>query len=173
MAAGATAFRGTRHITRKLGIASNLSVQPRVLVQHHRKHVQVQGTLPDPHPAVMVTECNRRRTARRQTLGPPAGASDSPHSLGAKCTILPIHRHDDPPLRHDSEPRAKGRRKRSYERPPPAYWQPGSNQRGKCLGYALGYPGSWSARYEGDPRKRWYVRDVMRKGTFYLTCKPK
>lgn len=33
------------------------------------------------------------------------------------------------------------------------------------MGYALGYPGSWSVRYEGDPKNRWYVRDVMRKAT--------
>ncbi|KAH7912045.1 hypothetical protein BJ138DRAFT_1084467 [Hygrophoropsis aurantiaca] len=59
----------------------------------------------------------------------------------------------------------KKRRKKVKERLPAAFWRPDvSIQRGKALGYALGYPGSWSARYDGDPRKQWYVRDTMRKG---------
>ncbi|OAX37616.1 hypothetical protein K503DRAFT_771316 [Rhizopogon vinicolor AM-OR11-026] len=137
--------------------------EPRI--QDDQKLVRVRGSLPDPHPAVMVTECHRHQTARTQTpTSSSPGASNSPKSLRATCTILPIDHLGGSQLHHEA--RAKAKRKRSYERPPPAYWRPDSNQRGKCMGYALGYPGSWSVRYEGDPRKRWYVRDMMRKAAF-------
>jgi hypothetical protein len=137
-------------------------IQPRV--QDDQKLIRVRGTLPVPHPAVMVTECDRHSTARMHARPSVPDASDSPHSLRATCTILPTE-HLDGAQSH-LEARAKSKRKRSYEPAPPAYWRPDSNQRGKCMGYALGYPGNWSVRYEGDPRKRWYVRDVMRNATF-------
>ncbi|KAG1747050.1 uncharacterized protein EDB91DRAFT_1115975 [Suillus paluster] len=134
-------------------------------VQDNQKAVHMRGNLPDPHPAVMVTECLRHRTARRQALRPSIlSALDSPHSLRATCICLPTVLSQDSRPHHKT--RAKAIKKRSYERPSPAYWRPASNQRGKCVGYALGYPGSWSVRYEGDPRKRWYVRDTMRKAAF-------
>ncbi|KAG0708061.1 hypothetical protein DFH29DRAFT_892815 [Suillus ampliporus] len=133
--------------------------------QHDQKVVRMKGNLPVPHPAVMLTECHRHRTARRQALTPPIlSVTDSPHSLRATCIILPTGLPEDSQSHHKA--RAKAYKKRSYERPPPAYWRPDSNQRGTCMGYALGYPGSWSVRYEGDPRKRWYVRDTMRRATF-------
>ncbi|KAG2147702.1 hypothetical protein DEU56DRAFT_785502 [Suillus clintonianus] len=145
-----------------LGASSQKYSKPSV--KDNQKVVRMRGDLPVPHPAVMVTECHRHRTARRQTLRPPIlDAIDSPHSLRATCIVLPTGLPED--SHHKTRAKAVTK-KPSFERPPPAYWRPDSHQRGKCVGYALGYPGSWSVRYEGDPRKRWYVRDTMRKAAF-------
>ncbi|KAG1875502.1 hypothetical protein DFJ58DRAFT_649852, partial [Suillus subalutaceus] len=130
-----------------------------------RLKVRNIGNLPVPHPAVMVTESHRHGTVRRQALRPPIpGAIDSPHSLRATCIVFPTASPED--LQSHKTHGKAVKKKPPYEHPPPAYWRPDSNQRGKCVGYGLGYPGSWSVRYEGDPRKRWYVRDTMRKATF-------
>ncbi|KAG2362710.1 hypothetical protein BDR07DRAFT_1406216 [Suillus spraguei] len=135
-------------------------------VQDDKKLICMRGNLPVPHPAVMVTESHRHGAVPRQALGPPLpGVIDSPHSLRATCMVFPIAFPED--SQSHLKTRAKTvKKKLSRKHPPPAYWRPDSNQRGKCVGYALGYPGSWSVRYEGDPRKRWYVRDTMRKATF-------
>ncbi|KAG1781494.1 hypothetical protein EV702DRAFT_1071163 [Suillus placidus] len=146
----------------RLDASSQKYLKP--FVQDDQKVVRMRGNLPVPHPAVIITESHRHRTVRRQTLGPPIpGAIDSPHSLRASCIVFPTSFPEDSQSHHRT--RAKAVKKPSYEHPPPAYWRPDSNQRGKCVGYGLGYPGSWSVRYEGDPRKRWYVRDTMRKAT--------
>jgi hypothetical protein len=138
----------------------------KAFVQDDHKVIRMRGNLPLPHPAVMVTESHRHRTVHRQALRPPIpGAIDSPHSSRATCIVFPTTFPED--LKSSRKTRVKTvKKKPSYEHPPPAYWRPESNQRGKCVGYGLGYPGSWSVRYEGDPRKRWYVRDTMRKATF-------
>ncbi|KAG1735812.1 hypothetical protein EDB19DRAFT_1878876 [Suillus lakei] len=146
-----------------VSVVENPSIQP--FVQDDQKVVRMSGNLPVPHPAVMVTENHRHRTVHRQALSPPLpGAIDSPHSLRATCIVLPAGLPED--SHTHSKTRAKAKKKLPYRHPPPAYWRPDSNQRGKCVGYGLGYPGSWSVRYEGDPKKRWYVRDTMRKATF-------
>lgn len=134
-------------------------------VQDDQKVIRMRGNLPVPHPVVMVSESRRHRTAGRKGLEPPVpGAIDSPHSLRATCIVFPTAFPED--LSSPHKIGVKAVKKKPYEHPLPAYWRPDSNQRGKCMGYALGYPGSWSVRYEGDPRKRWYVRDTMRKATF-------
>ncbi|KAG2058450.1 hypothetical protein BDR06DRAFT_950235 [Suillus hirtellus] len=135
-------------------------------VQDNQKVIRMKGNLPIPHPAVMVTESHRHRTVRRQAIGPTIpGAIDSPHSLRVTCIVFPTAFPEDLQPHRKTHTKAV-KKKRFYERPPPAYWRPDSDQRGQCAGYGLGYPGSWSVRYEGDPRKRWYVRDTMRKATF-------
>ncbi|KAG2158002.1 uncharacterized protein EDB93DRAFT_1122587 [Suillus bovinus] len=134
-------------------------------VQADQKVIRMRGNLPVPHPTVMVTESHRHKTARRQAMGSPIpGAIDSPHSLRATCIIFPTAYSEELQSYHKTH--AKAVKKKPYERPFPAYWRPDSNQRGKCAGYGLGYPGSWSVRYEGDLKKPWYVRDTMRKAVF-------
>ncbi|KIK37881.1 hypothetical protein CY34DRAFT_809929 [Suillus luteus UH-Slu-Lm8-n1] len=147
----------------QLGAPSQKLVKP--CVQDDQKVIRMIGNIPVPHPAMMVSESRRHRTGRRQEVGPPVpGAIDSPHSLRATCITLPTTFPEDLYSHHKT--RVKAVKKMPYEHLPPAYWRPDSNQRGKCMGYGLGYPGSWSIRYEGDPKKRWYVRDTMRKATF-------
>ncbi|KAH7928257.1 hypothetical protein BV22DRAFT_218921 [Leucogyrophana mollusca] len=121
-----------------------------------------------PPPVIMVTVEPRPPPKTR----PPGLLSENRH------TQSPPNHTQDPQTRYpvmrittqsSSSPSydstRKKRKKRTRERPPAAFWRPDATvQQGKALGYALGYPGSWSARYEGDPRKRWYVRDTMRKG---------
>ncbi|KAG2071757.1 hypothetical protein BDR04DRAFT_1230906 [Suillus decipiens] len=135
-------------------------------VQDDKKLIRIRGNLPVPHPAVMVTESHRDEAVRRQAPEPLIpGAIESPHSLRATCIIFPVAFPEG--SQSHRKTRAKTvKKKPSRQHPPPAYWRPSSNQRGKCVGYGLGYPGSWSVRYEGDPRKRWYVRDTMKKATF-------
>ncbi|KAG1821914.1 uncharacterized protein BJ212DRAFT_1334494 [Suillus subaureus] len=147
----------------RVGTPSQQHLKP--FVQDAHKVIRMRGNLPVPHPAVMVTESHRHGTVRRQALRPPIpGAIDSPHSLRATCIVFPTAFPED---LQSYKTRGKAvKKKPPYERPPPTYWRPDFNQREKCVGYGLGYPGSWSVRYEGDPRKRWYVRDTMRKATF-------
>lgn len=148
----------------QLGAPSQKHSKP--FVHDDQKVIRMIGNVPVPHPAMMVSESRRHRTVRKQEVGPLVpGAIDSPHSLRATCIVLPTAFPEDSYSHHKTRVKAV-KKKQSHEHLPPAYWRPDSNQRGKCMGYGLGYPGSWSVRYEGDPRKQWYVRDTMRKATF-------
>jgi hypothetical protein len=59
--------------------------------------------------------------------------------------------------------RPRPRRRRSLapakERPSPQFWRPDPKWRGKCMGYAYGYPSSLDGSWK-------YKRDRMRKGVF-------
>ncbi|KAF9223535.1 hypothetical protein BS17DRAFT_146915 [Gyrodon lividus] len=118
-----------------------------------------------PLPTLLVTEESRatnegstylRRTKTRGSqLG--EGQAASPHEIRAACAILPVQSI----LNHNETSRRK-HRKQAKERLSPAYWRPPPALRGKCMGYALGYPGSW-APPGNEPKSQWYTRDVMKK----------
>ncbi|KAG9315077.1 hypothetical protein JVU11DRAFT_4189 [Chiua virens] len=76
----------------------------------------------------------------------------SPHELQPSRFVLPVASVAD-----IKRMPGKKRRKSVKERPPPAYWRPSSDMRGKCMGYGLGYPCNWAPN-------RPYVRDTMKKG---------
>ncbi|KIK96035.1 hypothetical protein PAXRUDRAFT_139399 [Paxillus rubicundulus Ve08.2h10] len=86
-----------------------------------------------------------------------SGPAPSPHEPRTSCVILPVQSALD----RDETTRGK-HRKRAKERPSPAYWRPPPALRGKCMGYALGYPGSWLPPGD-EPKNQWYSRDVMKK----------
>ncbi|KIJ66733.1 hypothetical protein HYDPIDRAFT_26159 [Hydnomerulius pinastri MD-312] len=135
----------------------SLVVEPKVLLA---------GTpVPEPLPAFLVVEQGRPvksmigylRRIKVEDFHLDSPADASPHEPRATCPVLPVQSNTD----RTKSPRRK-HRKNAKERPPPAYWRPPPGARGKCMGYALGYPGSWASPAV-DSSSRWYVRDTMTK----------
>ncbi|KAF8841250.1 hypothetical protein BDN67DRAFT_967448 [Paxillus ammoniavirescens] len=131
-----------------------------------RKVTIVEAKVPlvntPPLPTLLVTEESRPMKQRlaylRQFKGQdPQLGSPSPHEPRTSRAILPVQSV----LNRNETTRAK-HRKRAKERPPPAYWRPPPALRGKCMGYALGYPGGWLPP-GNEPNNQRYSRDVMRK----------
>ncbi|TFK21161.1 hypothetical protein FA15DRAFT_624286 [Coprinopsis marcescibilis] len=60
---------------------------------------------------------------------------------------------------------SRSRRKRSYERPPPSFWRPAPSLKGKCVGYAYGYPSSFGSVEGWDERGILYRRDSVKNIT--------
>ncbi|EAU85559.1 hypothetical protein CC1G_06272 [Coprinopsis cinerea okayama7 len=55
------------------------------------------------------------------------------------------------------------RKQQRRQRPPPAFWTPPPNVTGKCVGYAYGYPSSFSNVERWNQRGILYRRDTMKK----------
>ncbi|KAH6913295.1 hypothetical protein BKA70DRAFT_718229 [Coprinopsis sp. MPI-PUGE-AT-0042] len=66
----------------------------------------------------------------------------------------------DPP--HPNSRRSRKRR-RLQDRPPPSFWKPPANVKGKCLGYAYGYPSSYANIEEWQERGIVYRRDILKR----------
>ncbi|KAH0833120.1 hypothetical protein J3R83DRAFT_12117, partial [Lanmaoa asiatica] len=115
-----------------------------------------ETSLARPLPPLLVTEEDRAKKTVGQVKTRNVQASDcstaSPHEPRLSCVVLPVISA----LNHRDMP-GKKRRKPMKERLPPAYWKPSPGMRGKCMGYALGYPSSWAPN-------RLYVRDTMKRG---------
>ncbi|EGN98963.1 hypothetical protein SERLA73DRAFT_24382, partial [Serpula lacrymans var. lacrymans S7.3] len=105
--------------------------------------------LSKPPPAIMVTEESKpvripgfvaRRFAPHILDTSPA---DVPEEK-ARCPV--IHIQSDAHASSLKAPDSHRRKKRRAlkERPPPTFWRPDPSWRGKCQGYAIGYPGHWS-----------------------------
>jgi hypothetical protein len=77
--------------------------------------------------------------------------------------IISIEFSEDATNTHRVKPRRKRRRQTLdvKEIPQPTFWRSDPAVRGKSLGYALGYSGSWTMYRSGSIR---YERDTMRKG---------
>ncbi|KAI6024881.1 hypothetical protein BKA83DRAFT_4253630 [Pisolithus microcarpus] len=125
------------------------------------------GAFPVPPPSVAVIEKGRTSTRSRPRSGHREAVSSvvqvpCPHEV--KVTGVPILPAQTTPVSGTSTARNSRRRRRrkvAHERPAPAYWKPPVSLRGKCMGYALGYPGGWG---HADVPGRGYTRDTMKKG---------
>lgn len=120
--------------------------------------------------AVIEKECtstrSRSRSGHRQAISSIVQAS-SPHELKTTCVpILPAQTIRSGGTSAARSSRRRRRRKVVHERPAPAYWKPPASLRGKCMGYALGYPGGWG---HADGLGRGYTRDTMKKGVHAWT----
>lgn len=126
---------------------------------------KMSSRLSEQFPALFVVE---RSQSPRNTRPPvpvashlsavtaPTPATSSNHP------IIPIEIPGDPRNARRVRSRRQRRLQKSIvkERPQPTFWRPDPAVRGKSLGYALGYPGNWTA-YKSA---RGYERDTMRKG---------
>ncbi|KJA22948.1 hypothetical protein HYPSUDRAFT_138388 [Hypholoma sublateritium FD-334 SS-4] len=80
------------------------------------------------------------------------------------CLTVDAH-----PAQSPKDPKRRSRRRRGVEgmvqklRPPPQFWRPSPDMKGKCRGYAYGYPSSLPTEYLGVWR---YRRDTMKKAAF-------
>ena len=123
--------------------------------------------LPKQLPPLLITE-HPKFSRNTRPPGPVASYLSSatlPSSPAARPDrlIISIELPSDP----TSPRRVRSRRRRGKtvpkERPQPAFWRPDPAVRGKSLGYALGYPGSWAPYKPGCRR---YQRDTMRNGIY-------
>jgi hypothetical protein len=105
-----------------------------------------------PLPPLLVTEETRMTRVKPRGLRASECPAPSPHEPRLSCAVLPVMSATD-----QKETPGKKRRKPVRERPPPAYWRPSPDLRGKCMGYGMGYPSSWAPG-------RLYVRDAMKRG---------
>jgi len=140
---------------------SKRQVDPKPIVVE-TKVVLGNTPLAAPLPPLLVTEESRtskavRRVATRNQQSSPAA---SPHESRPSCVVLPV---TSVPEQREVAGKKRKRRKIVKERPSPAYWRPSSDLRGKCMGYALGYPSNWAP-------ERAYVRDVMKRGVDMSCC---
>ncbi|KAI6155394.1 hypothetical protein BKA82DRAFT_4078064 [Pisolithus tinctorius] len=132
------------------------------------ERLRVSGDqFPVPLPSIGVIEKSRMSTRsrprpdHRKAVSSHVPAS-SPHELKTTCvSILPAQTIPTRGTAMVRSSRRRRRRKVVHERTAPAYWKPPASLRGKCMGYALGYPGGWG--HAGVPG-RGYIRDSMKKG---------
>ena len=148
----------TRHVDPKVVLVHMIAVfgltaEPPCLQPVGAKVPLTDVPLGRPLPPMLVTEETRAGKIARQvkTRGPLASESPtaSPHEPRLSCAVLPVMSVTD-------QKETPGK-KRVRERPPPAYWRPSPDLRGKCMGYGMGYPSSWAP-------DRPYVRDAMKRG---------
>ncbi|KAF8150605.1 hypothetical protein B0H34DRAFT_729447, partial [Crassisporium funariophilum] len=139
-----------------------------------RKTLTTRAPLSEPSPQVMVIERLQPPRKTRPPVQPTklshypytSDVSTIPSSLGTKACQT-IDGDFEPSEIHPAHRRGRRRRKGALldkERPPPQFWTPSPLLKGKCRGYAYGYP-SYLAAAEGPVDKtRWkYQRDTMRK----------
>lgn len=108
-----------------------------------------------------MSTCSRPRNGHRKAVSSYVPAS-SPHELKTTCvSILPAQTIPTSGTAMARSSRRRRRWKVAHERTTPAYWKPPASLRGKCMGYALGYPGGWG---HADVPGRGYIRDTMKKG---------
>lgn len=140
------------------------------LSMHHRKALVTGGNFPVPPPPIVVTEQSGLRTcahpmlASRLKTANPSRCAPSPHELNTifvPVIAVQASSGTTTPLARNS--RRRRRRKLEQKKPPPTYWKPPVGLRGKCMGYALGYPSNWGNT--GVPGGG-YSRDVMKKGVY-------
>ncbi|KAL4066744.1 hypothetical protein J3A83DRAFT_223743 [Scleroderma citrinum] len=133
--------------------------------QETTKALVTVGAFPIPPPSVMVTEESSPRTPTRRRLratAPQTVDKPSPHELKTICALLvPVQTLSDTKTVACSSRRRCRRKSEQEKRPPPVYWKPPTGLRGKCLGYALGYPSNWGNTSVSRGR---YTRDVMKRG---------
>ncbi|KAG6330833.1 hypothetical protein ID866_8256 [Astraeus odoratus] len=143
-----------------------------VAVEFDGQWVRVTGcTISLPWPSVLVTEEIRLPSRMRsvpthlqnaETLQTHGVTRPSPHEIKTSCVpIVPVQTIAHSSTTTPRSSRRRRRRKQVQKKPLPAYWRAPSDMRGKCMGYAMGYPGSW--RYSGTPATA-YVRDTMKRG---------
>ncbi|KIO14950.1 hypothetical protein M404DRAFT_5962 [Pisolithus tinctorius Marx 270] len=139
-----------------------------IAVEYDDQWLRVSGDqFPVPLPSIGVIEKSRMSTRsrprpdHRKAVSSHVPAS-SPHELKTTCvSILPAQTIPTRGTAMVRSSRRRRRRKVVHERTAPAYWKPPASLRGKCMGYALGYPGGWG--HAGVPG-RGYIRDSMKKG---------
>ncbi|KIM62763.1 hypothetical protein SCLCIDRAFT_1214875 [Scleroderma citrinum Foug A] len=138
--------------------------------QANAKALVTGGDFPVPPPPIVVTEQSGLRTcahpmlASRLETANPSRCAPSPHELNTICApviAVQASSRTTTPLARSS--RRRRRRKLEQKKPPPTYWKPPVGLRGKCMGYALGYPSNWGNT--GVPGGG-YSRDVMKKGVY-------
>jgi hypothetical protein len=119
---------------------------------------RVKQGLPCPSPALIVISTSRPPRRIRLPLSHKANRpTEKEDETKAKC--CPVVDAEPEPQR---KTRSRGRRK-PVERPPPTFWRPSPGLKGKCQGYAYGYPSSFSAMEDWDSRGITYQRDKMRR----------
>ena len=119
----------------------------------------------------MVTEENHLRmrahsmlVSRLQTANSQPEDVLSPHELKTTCApVITVQTSSGVNASVSRSSRRFRRRKHEEKKSPPTYWKPPAGLRGKCMGYALGYPGNWGNTSASDGG---YVRDVMKKGVY-------
>lgn len=132
-----------------------------------------------PPPSIMITKCYKLLTGESRVSLPTAGVPVPPSHLHYSSNLSSIVHLDDHLIsaKHieeskrlrSSKTRSRHKRKKSttLQRPQPTFWRHNPAVRGKSLGYALGYPGNWTAY---DDHSAWsakqYKRDTMRKGIY-------
>jgi len=126
------------------------------------KLLDVQAPLPATPAPIMIVEKTQPFRATRppvhssQLPGPPytsdSPAISAPQSKSYSVQISSCSITDG--LVVERRPHKKGREQ--TECPQPIFWRPESSWRGKCLGYAYGYPSSWAPEVP-------YTRDTIRK----------
>lgn len=132
----------------------------------HKKTIHVTSSgLSSQLPFLLIAE----RSQSPRNMRPPVLVAS--HLSSAMSLPSPAARPDrpiisiEPPGDPKSLSRVRSRRRRGKtvpkERPQPIFWRPDPAVRGKSLGYALGYPGSWAPYKRGSRR---YQRDTMRNG---------
>ncbi|TFK75154.1 hypothetical protein BDN72DRAFT_832470 [Pluteus cervinus] len=134
-------------------------------IQHNRQPARYKAKIPGDRVEVLLLQY----PTRPRTTRPPVPKSDlqvypyakqtTTTKVETKCKACPVI--DALPMAKLSPGRRRRKRKGNSvhkQRPPAQFWRPKAGLRGKCHGYAMGYPGSSSECAAG------YIRDTMRKG---------
>lgn len=142
----------------------------------------MQGVVPVTEPCMMIIRTLQNPRKTRPPVPPPQlthypYVSDKskipPHSSSSEIPECPTIDADLVP----SEVSVRNNRRRrrrgivvEQERPPPQFWRPNPILKGKCRGYAYGYPSNLSlveSYGNGGGSGPWkYKRDTMKKGTY-------